>query len=318
VRGSALAFGVGRWVEDSNLEESTADSPAPDLRPSPASIMPPGACLSALGDGSGSAPPPPLPPPPVPLNRAANDLYGGRQPHAIGQTQIETRQSRVPAPFVPTRAQDNRSQHIPQQQAASSSTTTSASSKDPAAVAVAASMAPVGGDSAAVGRANPQSAIGAVAAQSAQQQQIAEALRAMAEGTDAPVQPAITTATAASVPAPSAPAAAPVPAPPAPVAPPAEMIMEPEMEHQLIQPTNWTRGRLIGAGAFGQVYMGLNNDTGEIFAVKQVALTKDEHLRGRVGQHIRALEAEVDVLRQLRNVHIVQYMGTERSEDSLK
>lgn len=35
-------------------------------------------------------------------------------------------------------------------------------------------------------------------------------------------------------------------------------------------PVNWTRGELIGAGAFGRVYLGLNNDTGQLMAVKQV------------------------------------------------
>ena len=46
--------------------------------------------------------------------------------------------------------------------------------------------------------------------------------------------------------------------------------------------------------------MGLNNETGEFFAVKQVALTKDEGLKGRQQGHVKALEAEVAVLRQLR------------------
>jgi hypothetical protein len=35
-------------------------------------------------------------------------------------------------------------------------------------------------------------------------------------------------------------------------------------------PVHWTRGELIGAGAFGRVYMGLNNETGQLMAVKQV------------------------------------------------
>ena len=34
-------------------------------------------------------------------------------------------------------------------------------------------------------------------------------------------------------------------------------------------PVNWTRGELIGAGAFGRVYLGLNNETGQLMAVKQ-------------------------------------------------
>ena len=33
---------------------------------------------------------------------------------------------------------------------------------------------------------------------------------------------------------------------------------------------NWQIGEMIGAGAFGRVYLGLNNDTGQLMAVKQV------------------------------------------------
>ena len=36
-------------------------------------------------------------------------------------------------------------------------------------------------------------------------------------------------------------------------------------------PVSWTRGELLGAGAFGRVYLGLNNDTGQLMAVKQVS-----------------------------------------------
>ena len=39
-------------------------------------------------------------------------------------------------------------------------------------------------------------------------------------------------------------------------------------------PNNWSRGELIGAGAFGRVYLGLNNDNGELVAVKQVVLIR--------------------------------------------
>ena len=35
---------------------------------------------------------------------------------------------------------------------------------------------------------------------------------------------------------------------------------------------NWQIGEMVGAGAFGRVYLGLNNDTGQLMAVKQVKL----------------------------------------------
>lgn len=38
----------------------------------------------------------------------------------------------------------------------------------------------------------------------------------------------------------------------------------------------WRKGEMIGCGAFGQVYMGMNLDSGELLAVKQViSLTPD-------------------------------------------
>lgn len=35
---------------------------------------------------------------------------------------------------------------------------------------------------------------------------------------------------------------------------------------------NWQIGEMVGAGAFGRVYLGLNNDTGQLMAVKQVRM----------------------------------------------
>ncbi|KAL6752624.1 kinase-like domain-containing protein [Haematococcus lacustris] len=90
-----------------------------------------------------------------------------------------------------------------------------------------------------------------------------------------------------------------------------------QLQHQHSMHFNWTKGKLIGAGAFGRVFQGLDNDTGQIVAVKQVALTKDEALKGRVAEHIKALEAEVAVLRQLNHRNIVRYLGTERCDDTL-
>lgn len=44
----------------------------------------------------------------------------------------------------------------------------------------------------------------------------------------------------------------------------------PRENDEHVQTIRWRKGELIGCGAFGQVYMGMNLDSGELLAVKQV------------------------------------------------
>jgi mitogen-activated protein kinase kinase kinase ANP1 len=39
-------------------------------------------------------------------------------------------------------------------------------------------------------------------------------------------------------------------------------------------PIRWRKGELIGCGAFGHVYVGMNLDSGELLAVKQVFISQ--------------------------------------------
>lgn len=96
-----------------------------------------------------------------------------------------------------------------------------------------------------------------------------------------------------------------------------EALEDRQLQQASPTPFSWTKGELIGIGAFGRVFSGLNNVTGELVAVKQVSFAKDETLQGRVAEHIKALEAEVAVLKTLKHENIVQYLGTERTEDSI-
>lgn len=47
-----------------------------------------------------------------------------------------------------------------------------------------------------------------------------------------------------------------------------------DAHHQLIvdQVINWTKGKMLGRGAFGTVWVALNTDTGQFLAAKQVTL----------------------------------------------
>jgi len=44
----------------------------------------------------------------------------------------------------------------------------------------------------------------------------------------------------------------------------------PSIPEDAAPPIRWRKGELIGCGAFGQVYVGMNIDSGELLAVKQV------------------------------------------------
>eukprot|EP00051_Salpingoeca_urceolata_P011000 m.135273 g.135273 ORF g.135273 m.135273 type:complete len:594 (+) comp16940_c0_seq7:635-2416(+) len=80
-------------------------------------------------------------------------------------------------------------------------------------------------------------------------------------------------------------------------------------------PKRWKRGKLLGSGAFGQVYLALNQDTGGELAVKQVDLHPEQGHDNI--KEVQSLEAEIQLLKNLSHRRIVQYYGTERTEQHL-
>ncbi|XP_022150775.1 mitogen-activated protein kinase kinase kinase NPK1 [Momordica charantia] len=82
-------------------------------------------------------------------------------------------------------------------------------------------------------------------------------------------------------------------------------------------PIRWRKGELIGCGAFGRVYMGMNLDSGELLAVKQVLIAANGASKEKAQAHIKELEEEVKLLKDLSHPNIVRYLGTVREDDSL-
>ncbi|KAF6162792.1 hypothetical protein GIB67_029061 [Kingdonia uniflora] len=82
-------------------------------------------------------------------------------------------------------------------------------------------------------------------------------------------------------------------------------------------PIRWRKGELIGCGAFGRVYMGMNLDSGELLAVKQVLIASNNASKEKAQAHIRELEEEVKLLKNLSHPNIVRYLGTAREEGTL-
>ncbi|KAJ4745879.1 Mitogen-activated protein kinase kinase kinase NPK1 [Rhynchospora pubera] len=79
----------------------------------------------------------------------------------------------------------------------------------------------------------------------------------------------------------------------------------------------WRKGEMIGCGAFGQVFMGMNLDSGELLAVKQVLIGTSNASKEKAQAHIRELEEEVKLLKNLSHPNIVRYLGTVREENTL-
>ncbi|KAI4343221.1 hypothetical protein MLD38_027750 [Melastoma candidum] len=133
----------------------------------------------------------------------------------------------------------------------------------------------------------------------------------------------------------------------------------PGKENAACSGIRWRKGELVGCGAFGRVYMGMNLDSGELLAVKQqinfelvycsvcsenlfaslcvrlpvvdfklgfnnqtttshqVPIAANSASKEKAQTHIKELEEEVKLLKNLSHPNIVRYLGTGREEESL-
>uniref|UniRef100_A0A6Q2Z0G8 Mitogen-activated protein kinase kinase kinase 3 n=1 Tax=Esox lucius TaxID=8010 RepID=A0A6Q2Z0G8_ESOLU len=71
-------------------------------------------------------------------------------------------------------------------------------------------------------------------------------------------------------------------------------------------PVTWRRGKLLGQGAFGRVYLCYDVDTGRELAAKQVVFDPDSP---DTSKEVSALECEIQLLKNLHHERIVQYYG---------
>ncbi|XP_050832956.1 mitogen-activated protein kinase kinase kinase 19 [Serinus canaria] len=79
-------------------------------------------------------------------------------------------------------------------------------------------------------------------------------------------------------------------------------------------PIMWTRGEVLGKGAYGTVYCGLTSQ-GQLIAVKQVVLDTSDQLTTE--KEYQKFHEEVDLLKTLKHVNIVTYLGTCLEENIL-
>lgn len=81
------------------------------------------------------------------------------------------------------------------------------------------------------------------------------------------------------------------------------------------RPFRWQKGQVIGRGASGTVYLGLNLDTGELMAVKQL------DVGSMSSSALAAVEREIGLLSRLSqsnaSQHITRFLGFERKEEPI-
>lgn len=75
----------------------------------------------------------------------------------------------------------------------------------------------------------------------------------------------------------------------------------------------WIKGELIGRGSFGSVYLALNVTTGDMLAVKQVIGPLDA---AQNSEGLDALHKEVETMKDLDHLNIVQYLGFEQKRNT--
>ncbi|KAK4480739.1 hypothetical protein RD792_013821 [Penstemon davidsonii] len=78
--------------------------------------------------------------------------------------------------------------------------------------------------------------------------------------------------------------------------------------------SRWKKGKLLGRGTFGHVYVGFNSETGEMCAMKEVTLFADD---AKSKESAKQLGQEITLLSRLRHPNIVQYYGSETVGDKL-
>ncbi|GMI75530.1 EMBRYO DEFECTIVE 71, MAP KINASE KINASE KINASE 4, YODA [Hibiscus trionum] len=83
----------------------------------------------------------------------------------------------------------------------------------------------------------------------------------------------------------------------------------------LVNPgSRWKKGKLLGRGTFGHVYVGFNSESGEMCAMKEVTLFSDD---AKSKESTKQLMQEIALLSRLWHPNIVQYYGSEKVDDKL-
>ncbi|XP_050205720.1 mitogen-activated protein kinase kinase kinase 3 isoform X2 [Mercurialis annua] len=85
-------------------------------------------------------------------------------------------------------------------------------------------------------------------------------------------------------------------------------------ENASVPVSRWKKGKLLGRGTFGHVYLGFNSHGGDMCAIKEVRVVSDD---SSSKECLKQLNQEINLLSQLQHPNIVRYYGSELSEETL-
>lgn len=90
-------------------------------------------------------------------------------------------------------------------------------------------------------------------------------------------------------------------------------IIEPEKPLEEKHPSDfdvYKLGKILGKGAFGAVFQGLDTNTGALVAIKTIPLNANQ-------SSLSEVQSEIELMSKLRNEHIVKYIDSKPTEDFL-
>ncbi|XP_031504164.1 mitogen-activated protein kinase kinase kinase 3-like [Nymphaea colorata] len=83
---------------------------------------------------------------------------------------------------------------------------------------------------------------------------------------------------------------------------------------ELCLKSRWKKGKLLGRGTFGHVYVGFNSESGQMCAIKEVNVIPDDPSSKEC---LKQLNQEISLLSQLSHPNIVQYYGSDMDDSTL-
>lgn len=84
-----------------------------------------------------------------------------------------------------------------------------------------------------------------------------------------------------------------------------------------VLPGRWKPGKLIGSGSFGQVFQGLNLDTGAIIAIKAIFLPASSEGETAI-KELKQIRTEIELMSTLLHPNVVRYLGAEVDHEACR